>query len=202
MPADVIAEARAHRSARETQLAEHLAKVERDMQALDHEHRLAARERDTLAETAAKLQAREQELRNREETFRRKLEERIDDRLRDARREIDSVVDALKTKTDALAAEAERRMAPRLIPTGETGAARAEARAAIEAIGERLRDAMRKRPRQWPPRPNRAASQRSATACSSALSVSKAWCRRCTTARRRSTSAASGCAHGSMSCAC
>jgi DNA mismatch repair protein MutS2 len=139
MPADVIAEARAHRSARETQLADHLAKVERDMQALEHEHRLAARERETLAETAAKLHAREQELKNREETFRRKLEERIDDRLRDARREIDSVLDALKAKTDALAAEAERRMAPRLIPTGETGAARAEARAAIEEIGERLR---------------------------------------------------------------
>ncbi len=139
MPADVIAQARAHRSARETQLAEHLAKVERDMQALDHEHRLAARERETLADTASKLHARELELRNREETFRRKLEERIDDRLRDARREIDSVLVALKAKTDALAAEAERRMAPRLIPTGETGAARAEARAAIEAIGERLR---------------------------------------------------------------
>jgi DNA mismatch repair protein MutS2 len=139
MPADVIAEARAHRSARETQLAEHLAKVERDMQALEHEHRLAARERETLTETAAKLHAREQELKNREETFRRKLEERIDDRLRDARREIDSVLDTLKAKTDALAAEAERRMAPRLIPTGETGAARAEARAAIESIGERLR---------------------------------------------------------------
>ncbi|MEN3337424.1 MAG: mismatch repair protein MutS2 [Acidobacteriota bacterium] len=139
MPADVIAQARAHRTARETQLAEHLAKVERDMQALDHEHRLAARERETLADTASKLHAREQELRNREETFRRKLEERIDDRLRDARREIDSVLEALKAKTDALAAEAERRMAPRLIPTGETGAARAEARAAIEAIGERLR---------------------------------------------------------------
>ena len=38
-----------------------------------------------------KLHAREQELRNREDTFRRKLDERIDDRLRDARREIDSV---------------------------------------------------------------------------------------------------------------
>jgi DNA mismatch repair protein MutS2 len=139
MPADVIEQARAHRSARESQLAEHLAKVEHDMQALEHEHRLAARERETLADTSAKLHAREQELRNREETFRRRLEERIQERLRDARREIDAVVDALKVKTDALAAEAERRMAPRLIPTGETGAARAEARAAVEAIGERLR---------------------------------------------------------------
>ncbi len=139
MPADVIEQARAHRTARETQLAEHLAKIERDMQALDHERRLAARERETLAEESAKLQQREQELRNREDTFKRKLDERIEERLRDARREIDGVVSALKTRTDALAAEAERRMAPRLISTGDTGAARAEARAAIEAIGNRLR---------------------------------------------------------------
>ena len=54
------------------------------------------------------------------------------------RREIDGVVEALKAKTDRLAFEAERRSA-RLIPTGETGGARAEARAAIDAIGERLR---------------------------------------------------------------
>jgi DNA mismatch repair protein MutS2 len=139
LPADVIAQARAHRTARETQLAEHLAKIERDMQALDHERRLAARQRETIAEDAARLQQREQELKNREETFKRKLDERIEDRLRDARREIDDVVNALKTRTDALAAEAERRMAPRLVSTGDTGTARAEARAAIEAIGHRLR---------------------------------------------------------------
>jgi DNA mismatch repair protein MutS2 len=140
LPAAVIEQARAHRSARESQLAEHLAKIERDMQALDHERRLASRERDTLAETSAKLQGREQELRNREETFKRRLDERIEERLRDARREIDAVVEALKARTDALAADAERRIAPRLvIPTGETGAARADARAAIDAIGERLR---------------------------------------------------------------
>ena len=108
------------------------------MQALEHEHRLAARERETLAETAAKLHGREQDLRNREETFRRRLEERIEERLRDARREIDAVVEALKARTDALATDAERRTA-RLIPTGDTGGARAEARAAIDAIGERLR---------------------------------------------------------------
>ncbi len=140
MPADVVEQARAYRTARESQLAEHLAKIERDVQALDHERRLAARERDTLAETGARLQSREQELRNREETFKRRLDERIEERLRDARREIDAVVDALKTRTDALATDAERRVAPRLvIPTGETGAARADARAAIEAIGQRLR---------------------------------------------------------------
>jgi len=139
LPAGVIETARAHRTARETQLAEHLAKIERDMQSLDHERRLAARERQTVAEEAARLQQREQDLRNREETFKRKLDERIEERLRDARREIDDVVNALRTRTDALAAEAERRMAPRLVSTGDTGAARAEARAAIEAIGNRVR---------------------------------------------------------------
>ncbi|HSC27729.1 MAG TPA: endonuclease MutS2 [Vicinamibacterales bacterium] len=138
MPASIIDAARAQRSAREAQLAEHLAKIDRDMQALEHERRLAARERETLVEATGRLQAREQELRDRETTFKRRLDERIEERLRDARRQIDTVVDALKTRAAALAADAERR-APRLIATGETGAARAEARAAIEAIGQRLR---------------------------------------------------------------
>jgi DNA mismatch repair protein MutS2 len=140
LPDSIIASARQHRSVREAQLAEHLAKVERDIQSLDHERRLAARERAGLDEAGTKMQAREQELRNREETFRRRLDERIEDRLRDARRQIDAVVDALKVRMDAMAAEAERRAAPRLvIPTGETGAARAEARAAVEAIAKQLR---------------------------------------------------------------
>jgi DNA mismatch repair protein MutS2 len=138
LPRTIIDKARQQRSDREAQLAEHLAKVERDIQSLDHERRLAAREREALADATARLQAREQELRNREETFRKRLDERIEDRLRDARREIDAVVGALKTRTEALASAAERRSA-RLIPTGQTGAARAEARAAVDAIGERLR---------------------------------------------------------------
>jgi DNA mismatch repair protein MutS2 len=140
LPDSIIESARQYRSVREAQLAEHLAKVERDIQSLEHERRLAARERAGLDEEATKMQAREQDLRNREDTFRRRLDERIDDRLRDARRQIDAVVDALKVRTDAMAADAQRRAAPRLvIPTGETGAARAEARAAVEAIGQRLR---------------------------------------------------------------
>jgi DNA mismatch repair protein MutS2 len=140
LPDSIIQSARRHRSVREAQLAEHLAKVERDIQSLEHERRLAARERAGLEEAATKMQAREQDLRNREETFRRRLDERIEDRMRDARRQIDAVVAALKVRTDAMAADAERRAAPRLvIPTGETGAARAEARAAVEAIARRLR---------------------------------------------------------------
>ncbi|MBA3296372.1 MAG: hypothetical protein H0U19_05505, partial [Acidobacteria bacterium] len=138
LPPAIVEHARAHRSQRESQLAEHLARVQRDMQTLEHEHRLAGRERQMLEETTSRLHAREQDLKNREETFKRRLDERIEERLRDARREIDSVVEKLKVKTQGLAADAERR-ATRLIPTGQTGGVRADARAAIDAISERLR---------------------------------------------------------------
>jgi DNA mismatch repair protein MutS2 len=138
LPASIIDAARTQRSQRESQLAEHLARVEKDTQALEHERRLAARERQTLAETSAKLQAREADLRNREETFKKRLDERIEERLRDARREIDAVVEQLKARTATLASQAEHRAA-RLIPTGQSGGARTEARAAIDAIGQKLR---------------------------------------------------------------
>lgn len=138
LPAEIIGQARAHRGERETQLADHLAKLERELAALDHERRLVAREQQTIDETASRLQAREQDLRSREESFRRRLDQRLEERLREARREIDQVVDALKTRTASLAADAERRAA-RLVPTGESGAARAEARAALDAVEERLR---------------------------------------------------------------
>ncbi len=52
------------------------------------------------------MQAREQDLRNREETFKRRLDERVEHQVRDARREIDAVVGELKTRAETLAAEA------------------------------------------------------------------------------------------------
>lgn len=128
LPAGIIEKARAQRTAREAQLAEHLAKVEREMQALDHERRLVARERQMVEESQAKIQGRERDLRDREETFRKRLDQKLEERLRDARREIDSVVDALKARTG------------RLVPTGEIGAARSEARAAVEAIAAAVRE--------------------------------------------------------------
>ncbi len=127
----IIDQARAYRSERETQLAEHLARMEKELNALDHERRLTARERETLADTTARLQSREQELHRREEAFQQRLRERVDEKLREARREIDDVMKDLRQKTVALA------NAPRHVPalsTGETGALRADARAALDAI--------------------------------------------------------------------
>ncbi len=131
----IIEAARAYRSERETQLAEHLARMEKELNALDHERRLTARERETLADTTARLHARDEELKRREEALQRRLRERADERLRDARREIDEVVRELRQRAATMAG------APRHVPalsTGETGAIRAEARAALEAIEGRL----------------------------------------------------------------
>jgi len=136
IPPSIVERARAYRSERETQLAEHLARMEKELNALDHERRLTQRERQTLAETTARLQARDEDLRRREESFQQRLRERVDERLREARREIDEVVRDLRQKTAALA------NAPRHVPaisTGDTGALRAEARGALDRIEERLR---------------------------------------------------------------
>jgi DNA mismatch repair protein MutS2 len=137
LPGEIIDRARSFRSERESQLANHLARVEQDRQTLDEERRAVARDRQAAAEAGSRLRAREQDLKDREETFRRRLDQKIEERLREARREIDAVVGRLKARTETLAAQAER--AARLIPTGESGGARADARAAIDAIEERLR---------------------------------------------------------------
>ena len=130
----VIAAARENLSAREAQLAEHLAKIDRDMRALEHEHRLAAKERETLADAEGRMRQREEVLRQREETFRRRLTEELDTQVREARREIDAVIAQLKAKADAMAQEAARQV----VSTGDTGAARSEARAAVEDVAKRL----------------------------------------------------------------
>jgi len=127
----VVAAARQNVSAREAQLAEHLAKIDRDMRALEHEQRLAARERQTLHDAEARMQQREDALRQREETFRRRLTEELETQVRQARKEIDDVIAELKAKAAAMAT------APRLVSTGDSGAARSDARAAIDAIAQR-----------------------------------------------------------------
>ena len=114
----VIAAARQNVSLREAQLAEHLAKIDRDMRALEHEHRLAARERESLEAAEARIRHREDALKQREETFRKRLSEELEAEVRQARREIDEVICVLKSKTDRIASQAARQV----VTTGETGA--------------------------------------------------------------------------------
>jgi DNA mismatch repair protein MutS2 len=133
----VVAHARENLSAREAQLAEHLAKIDRDMRALEHERRLAAREREEVEASGARMRQREDALRQREDTFRRRLNEELDTQVRQARREIDDVIADLKAKTTAIAREADagERHA---VTTGDTGAVRGDARAAVDQVVARL----------------------------------------------------------------
>jgi DNA mismatch repair protein MutS2 len=135
LPASVVSAARANLSAREAQLAEHLAKIDRDMRALEHEQRLSARERETLRETEGRLRQREDALRQREEHARRRLSEELDAQVRQARRDIDQVIAELKAKTASIAAATAAQVP---MSTGESGAARADARAAVDSVIARV----------------------------------------------------------------
>jgi DNA mismatch repair protein MutS2 len=129
----IISSARQNLSEREAQLAEHLAKIDRDMRSLEHEHRLAARERQTLEAAEGRVRQREEALRHREESYRARLNEELETQVRQARREIDDVIAQLKTKTAVIAHQDGRPLS-----TGDTGAARGTARAAVDAVAKRI----------------------------------------------------------------
>jgi DNA mismatch repair protein MutS2 len=151
----VLARARQNMSARDAQLAEHLARIDQGLNDLEHDRRLVARERQALAESELRLRQRDETLHQREEAFRRKTEERLDERLRDARREVDKVIDDLKKKASEMTTEAERRLSKRsftgpAISTGESGAARLDAQKALDQAATRFHGGEAPRPRPEP----------------------------------------------------
>jgi DNA mismatch repair protein MutS2 len=126
----VVARARQHLSEGETRIAEHLANLDRTTRALEQECASTVRTREALEAAGVRMRQREDALRQREDAFRRRSSEALDAEVRKARREIDGVIADLKTRTSALAQEAERRP----ITTGEMGAARSRARAALDRV--------------------------------------------------------------------
>ena len=138
LPPNVIAAARENLSDREKQLAEHLARVDQDLGRLEAERRTLAKDRAALADTERALRSREESVREREDTYRRRLNAKLDDQLRESRREIDTIIEGLKAKTNDLSDQAARRAAAS-ISTGEAGSVRAEARAALERVVGRLK---------------------------------------------------------------
>ncbi len=149
MPRSVIATARDNLTEPEKQLAEHLARIDNDVRALKQERQALARERTAVTDAGQKLRSREEAVRDREDKVRRRLDSKLDDHLRDARREIDAVIEGLKTRAAALSEQAAVRLksGERLraagLNTGDTGASRAAARAALDQIAGRVRDSVR-----------------------------------------------------------
>jgi len=133
MPRDVIDAARSNLSYREQQLVEHLARVDRQLHRLQEEQQQVTQERRTAAEAERKLRAREESVREREQTLKRRLESRLDDQLRDARREIDGVLENLKVR----AADLRQARRSGAATTADAGALRAETRSAIESVADR-----------------------------------------------------------------
>ena len=152
MPAGVVAAARENLTEREKQLAEHLARVDDDLRTLERERKQATAERLAVAEAEQKLRAREAAVRDREEAFRKRLDSRLEEQVRAARKEIDTVIDGLKARATELSQQAAVRLRSgektRVagISTGETGAARADARAALDDVVARLKEDAGSRP--------------------------------------------------------
>ena len=139
LPSSIVTAARQQVSTRDAQLQHHLARVDDDLRTLEREKAALVRERQAIKAAEAEFREREQTLKDREEQFRRKVTDRIEDRVREARREIDAVVADLKKRTSVLADRVTRQAATPRLTTGDAGAARLQAQAAIEEVAERLR---------------------------------------------------------------
>jgi DNA mismatch repair protein MutS2 len=136
MPHAVITAARGYLSDDQKRLQAHLSRLDAQARALEAERLRLEREKRTFNETNAALTQRERSLAEREEVFKKRLNERLDERLRQARRDVDAVIEQLKEKSEVLVEKASLRAA---VNTGESGAARAEAKARIDRIVEDLR---------------------------------------------------------------
>jgi DNA mismatch repair protein MutS2 len=144
MPRSVIAAARNNLSEEQKQLADHLARMDEDLRKLESERRLLHKERGVLAESEKRVRAREDSVLEREETLRRRVNARVDDQVKEARKEIDKIIDGLKVRSAEMIETAARQVrdGPRLRPqisTGDTGGVRASARSAVDAVIARLK---------------------------------------------------------------
>ena len=104
----IIARARESLGTREAELADRLGRVDQELARLAEERKAVAKQRDEAAAVRRHVEQRDAELKEREAAFRRKLTDRIDERVRAAAREIDAVVQALKRQTSALATREHR----------------------------------------------------------------------------------------------
>ena len=145
MPGAVIRDARGNLTEPQKQLADHLARVDDDLRRLEEERRSLDRERAMIAATERAVRTREESVEERESRIQRRLDAKMEEQLRAARREIDAIVDGMKSR----AAELSERAAVRLnaagkvrsagLSTGDIGDVKADARAALDEIAERLK---------------------------------------------------------------
>jgi DNA mismatch repair protein MutS2 len=139
MPAGVIADARARLSGRESLLAAHLAQLDHAIATATLDRDRLAREREMVALEHTRLLEKESRLAEREAVLKRRLDDRLNEKLREARTEVDRIVGRLRERADVLAQQAELRAAQGAgLSTGEVGSLRAEARTALGSLSEAI----------------------------------------------------------------
>ena len=140
MPLSVISAARGYLSDDQKRLQAHLVRLDAQARALESERVKLERERRAFNETERRTDEAWEGAGRARRGVQEAAQRTLDERLRQARRDIDAVIDQLKEKSDALVEKASLRAA---VNTGETGSARAGARAEIDRIVEDLRHPVR-----------------------------------------------------------
>jgi DNA mismatch repair protein MutS2 len=136
MPSSLVADARARRSTREAQLAAHLARIDDELAAIERERQAQAVLRSGLESERRQVLEREARLTEREAVLKRRMDDRLNEKLREARTEVDRIVGNLKQRAQALAEQADQRVRQgAALSTGDVGKLRSDARAALEAVG-------------------------------------------------------------------
>ena len=140
VPGAIVDDARGRRSAREAQLAEHLARVERDLAAVAAEKRALDAGRRELEAQRAALQQDRQALDDKEKAARRRLRTGVEAEIKTARAAVERIVGDLRARADATVRPAGGGTSGSgrpAVTTGTTGELRRTAVAALEQVRER-----------------------------------------------------------------
>ncbi len=140
VPPSIIDDARGRRSAREAQLAEHLARVERDAAEVNAQRAALEAGRRQLEDDRAALEQARRALDEKEEAARRRLRTGVEAEIKAARSAVEEIVGDLRARAGALVEPAGRRAAdrpPQRVTTGATGELKRAAVEALEAVRER-----------------------------------------------------------------
>ena len=139
VPSSIVDDARGRRSAREAQLAEHLARVERDIAEVNAQRTALETGRKQLEEQRAALHQAQQAFEDKEKAARQRLRAGVDAEIKAARTAVDEVVNDVRTRAGALVRLATKdRSADRpRVTTGVTGELKRAAVDALEKVRER-----------------------------------------------------------------
>ena len=139
VPSSIVDDARGRRSAREAQLAEHLARVERDMARVNAQRTDLEAGRRQLEDDRAALERARRAFDENEKSARQRLRTGVDAEIKAARSAVEAIVSDLRARAGALVKPAGGQAADRPRQRVTTGATGELKRAAVDAL-EKVRD--------------------------------------------------------------